>query len=311
MILQVLGIPKDFKIIFINGSGTAGMEFSLNCVPNDTKLISVESGLFGQRTSQIAEKFYKTFERKEVNIALSTKQNLLSFKLNTKKNEFVHLTSCDTSTGYLLDIAEIKSALNPETYLMVDGVTGVFTEAIPFELIDLIYFASHKGLACEPGLSFAVLSPRMQQIIRNGKSGGFYLNPENYLRNIERFQTPFTPPIGIINQVKKRLQSINQEGGLEKYILNIKFRAQNFRTFISDFDCAISTPYSSNCVTSFRPPKNINSFDLVEKLKEKGIFITPNSASCMPEYVRIAHFGDQKKSDYKKLYKYLQKAFNA
>lgn len=310
LLLKVLYFPKDYKIIFLSGSGTASMEMSLNSLRATSNLLSIESGLFGLRATEISKKICNQVDRIILDLNYSISENLINNSLLQKKHDFVHITLSDTSTGYLLNLKEFKEILGYDAFLIADGVTAVFTENIDFALLDAVYFASHKGLGCEPGLSFVAVSPRLQEFISNNDENGYYLNPKIYLTNMERYQPPFTPSLGILNQVKKRVQLINSNGGLGTHIKNVNSRATSFRNFISQYSCELSTPHLSNCVTAFRPPKKMDSKTLVNKLIERNIFITPNSPYCMPDFVRVSHFGDQSKRDYNLLYKNLRRLFN-
>ena len=69
---------------------------------------------------------------------------------------------------------------------------------------DVMITGSQKALACPPGISIIVLSPRAIERIERNNVRCMYLNLKDALRNGERGQTPFTPAVGILRQINYR-----------------------------------------------------------------------------------------------------------
>jgi len=77
--------------------------------------------------------------------------------------------------------------------------------------IDVLLLSSHKGLALPPGLAMVVLSPAaLNQVAK--QPGSFYQDYNRYLEDGLRGQTPFTPTVSIVLQLRARLEQLQRDG---------------------------------------------------------------------------------------------------
>ncbi|WP_235315517.1 hypothetical protein [Ligilactobacillus ruminis] len=56
-----------------------------------------------------------------------------------------------------------------------------------------------------------------------------YFDISDALKNQERGQTPFTPAVGILLQINKRLKEIERMGGADVEIARVEAQASDFR----------------------------------------------------------------------------------
>ena len=308
-LLRMIKAPEGYRAIFAVGSGTSAMQASIGQLKDSTNtLISVETGLFGERASQIAELIGSGVSR--IKMLMTESPDKILAKLLGEpelENTIVHLTLADTSTGYFIDPSIVKKIRETGCIILADGVTSLFTDPINVENFDILYSASHKGIACNAGVAYFIISPRAQALIKNKINPCFYFDLAKYLHNGERGQPPFTPNSLVLTEMSQRLTLIEETGGYDAHINTIEKRAMKFRKFISQFKFETSTPHHSNCITCFRPELKISAAELTKKLAKKNIYVTPNSASCFPDYLRVAHFGDQDDFSYDCLFKELSK----
>lgn len=299
---KVLRIPSDYSIYFIPGSGTTAMESAAEFVSPGDNIISIESGIFGERFSEIIKR-KKNIQLTQIHLDIFDQA---SVPINATSESHIHFTFADTSTGYKFKSQLLPNANDREGLIIVDAVTALFTEEIDIEKFDVIYSASQKGIACSPGIGIVICSPKAKSKLCKFESTSLVLDPRIYLENIKKGQTPFTPPINVLFQISKQITEINDHDGYLKLVETVSNRAIKFRNFLNSIGAEILIPNQANCVTNFRL-KHIATSETLKALGEKSIQIAPNSPNCHPEFLRVAHFGEQSATDYEILNSVLRK----
>jgi aspartate aminotransferase-like enzyme len=290
---SVLNLAAEYSIFFIPGSGTTAMECAAQFIPPHEQVISFETGIFGERFSEII--------RRRGDLALTT----IKHDINDSRFEYedrdgtrnLHFTLSETSTGYNLNQIELPKAKLRKGLVIVDAVTALFTEEIDLNSFDIIYSASQKGICCSPGIGIVICSPKATEQLKKFAPLSLNLDPRIYLENIIRGQTPFTPPINVLRQIHRQVTSINDHDGYKEMVRIVETRATNFRKFLSNISAELLIENQANCVTNFKI-RGIESRTLTIALEEIGIQVAQNSPHCYPDYVRVAHFGNQSDSDY-------------
>ena len=156
---------------------------------------------------------------------------------------------------------------------------------------DVMITGSQKALACPPGISVIVLSPRAIERVERNDVRCMYLNLKDALRNGERGQTPFTPAVGILRQINYRLKEIERNGGVAAEIERTRNLAMDFRQKIAHLPLEPITKSPSNAVTSLHPLNN-SAFSIFETLKDEyGIWICPNGGDMRDTIFRVGHIG--------------------
>ena len=88
---------------------------------------------------------------------------------------------------------------------------------------------SQKVLACPPGISIIVFSPKGLEKVEQSNVKTMYFDLKEALKNQERGQTPFTPAVGILIQINERLKEIEKQGGVDSEVERIAGQAKDFR----------------------------------------------------------------------------------
>jgi aspartate aminotransferase-like enzyme len=165
---------------------------------------------------------------------------------------------------------------------------------------------SQKALACPPGVSLIVLSPKALERVNNTYCKCMYFDLKNALKNGERGQTPFTPAVGILLQINARLKEIEANGGAENEIRKTRELAMDFRNKVKDLPFEFVTTSPSNAVTSIHPLKN-NAHEIFTILKDEyKIWICPNGGDMKDKIFRVGHIGFLTKEDNDELVKALK-----
>ena len=164
--------------------------------------------------------------------------------------------------------------------------------------IDVTIFSSQKGLCISPGLSFVALSTKAQERLKSNDVG-FYTNFKDYLNNMGRGQTPFTPAVGILYEADDITEHIF-DISLEKWLKIIKDNSDYFRKEIIRRGFVLPSFNKSNAVTMFFVP-NHSAKPLKDYLATKGLFINPCGGVLAEDAVRVTHIGNLYKEDYDRL----------
>ena len=301
LILKFAKAPAGSRVVFLTGSGTASMEASVmhTLTPADKALV-VNGGSFGHRFVQLLE----LHEIPHTEIKLPMGKALTAAMLAPYEDQgyTAFLVNIDeTSTGVLYDIDLIGDfCRRNDIFLIVDAISAFFTD--PLDMVEkgigLMLTGSQKALACPPGVSLIVLSPRALERVEKGQTKSMYLDLKDALKNGERGQTPFTPAVGTLRQINARLRQIERSGGVEAEIARIAALAAYFREQIRDLPFELVSESPTNAVTPLHPT-TAKAYDIFTILKDEyGIWVCPNGGEMRDTVFRVGHIGDLHTSDY-------------
>ena len=301
LVLKFAKAPAGSRVVFLTGSGTASMEAAvMHTLTTQDKALVVNGGSFGHRFEQMLQ----LHEIPHTEIRLSMGKALTAEMLAPYENQgyTAFLVNIDeTSTGVLYDIDLIGDfCRRNDIYLIVDAISAFFTDPLDMTAkgIDLMLTGSQKALACPPGVSLIVLTPRALERVEKGKTKCMYLDLKDALKNGERGQTPFTPAVGTLRQINARLRQIDRAGGVDAEIARIAGLAAYFRAQIKDLPFELVSESPTNAVTPLHPT-TAKAYDIFTILKDEyGIWICPNGGEMRDTVFRVGHIGDLHESDY-------------
>ena len=202
LLKKVAGTGPESKVIYLTASGTAAMEATvMNCFSSEDKVLVIAGGTFGQRFAEIC----RVHEIPSESIVLKFGE-ILTREVLEKYNDqgftgmLVNLH--ETSTGQLYDIGIISEFCKRNgLYLIVDAISTFLCDEFYMDEwgIDVTILSSQKGFCLAPGLSMIVLNGKIiREKVLPKKVKSMYFNFNDYLCNIARGQTPFTPAVGIL-----------------------------------------------------------------------------------------------------------------
>lgn len=294
LIRSLSGAPENSRAVFITGSGTASMEAAVaNVLTPEDKALVINGGSFGARFAELCAIHSVPFEelRKQSGAAV-TAEDLARFAGRGFTALLVNIH--ETSTGVLYDGALLADFCKNEGLLfIVDAISSFLAD--PFDMkalgADVMIAGSQKALACPPGVSALVLSPRAVERISEAKPHCMYLDLRRALSDGERGQTPFTPAVGILRQLNARLRGIAASGGASSCIAHTADIARDFREKIKDLTLSITSSSLSNAVTPLSPA-NANAYDVFLTLKDEySIWVCPNGGDLRDTVFRVGHIG--------------------
>lgn len=293
--------PEGSRVVFITGSGSASMEASImNTLSASDKVLVVNGGSFGHRFVELLQLHQVPFE--EIVLEAGTplaKSHLEPFEGKGFTAFVVNMH--ETSTGVLYDMKMIGDFCRRNNlFLLVDCISSFLADPFDMETLgaDIMITGSQKALACPPGISVMVLSPRALDRVSKTKCVCQYLDLQIALRNAERGQTPWTPAVGTLLQINARLKEIESNGGVEAEISRTAHLAQYFRDRIKDLPFKNFSGSPSNAVTALCPT-TASANDIFLKLKDEyGIWICPNGGDLKDRVFRVGHIGCLTEKDF-------------
>lgn len=300
LVMQFAHAPAGSRVAFITGSGTASMEATvMNVLSPVDKAIVVNGGSFGERFVELCQ--IHRIPHTEIHLDYCqplTEEHLAPLAGQGYTALLVNMG--ETSTGVLYDMPMISRFCRREGLLLVVDAISTFL-ADPFDMeqlgADVMITGSQKALACPPGISLIVLSPRALQRVAEGKTRCMYLDLKSALRNGERGQTPFTPAVGTLLQINCRLREIAANGGAEAEVKRVHALAADFRSRVAALPLRMASGSPSNAVTSLSPLR-CSAYDIFTTLKDEyGIWICPNGGELRDRIFRVGHIGSLTTAD--------------
>ena len=294
----------DSRVVFITGSGSAGMETAImNTLTPADKAIVVNGGSFGHRFVELCELHEIPFAEIKLEPGKALKAEHLADYEGKGYTTFI-VNKHETSTGVHYDMQLISDFCKRNNlFLIVDCISTFLADPFDMEALgaDIMITGSQKALACPPGISVMALSPRAIERIERTKCCCQYLDLKIALKNAERGQTPWTPAVSILRQINVRLKEIDVNGGVDAEIARTASLANYFRERIKGMPFEIVSESLSNAVTPLHPT-TASAYDIFLKIKDEyGMWICPNGGDMKDSVFRVGHIGSLTTADYDKL----------
>jgi aspartate aminotransferase-like enzyme len=285
-------------VYLLSSSGTGAMEAAVvNLLSAGDKAITVESGKFGERWTELCQAYGIEAKVVKVPWGQAVQPGQIKSLLDADKDiKVVFITHCETSTGVTTDVKAIADVVkNTKAVLVVDAVSslGVIDLQMDKWEVDVVVSASHKGFMLPPGLSFISANAKAFQLIEQSKSPRYYFDLRKSKKAATKTDTPFTPSIGIIIALNESIREF-KENGLAKSFAYFEKLAKGTRaaalalglTLLPDKSCI------SNVLTAINLPPEIDGGQVVKIMRDThGISIAGGQGYLKGKVIRIAHMG--------------------
>lgn len=287
------------SLIYLAASGTAAMEAAVeNCVTDNDNVLVINGGAFGHRFCELLKYHNKNFDSVDLewNEAL-TVEHLKPYENKDYTMLFVNLH--ETHTGQLYDIQMLSDFCKRNNLmLVVDAISAFLADDYDMEKygIDLTIISSQKGLCLSPGMSFVSFSQRMiDKVMANKTTSSKYFDFKDYLINIPRGQTPYTPPVCVMYELADMLKLIESEGGAAGRLKNVEEKCKYFRTKALSLGLKIPDYPLSNMLT---PLMVDEAYEVIQILKNKyRLFVNPCGGNLASKLLRVSHIGNTNLKD--------------
>ncbi len=205
------------SVAILAGTGTTGLETALvNLVEPDDEVLSVSTGNFGDRFSDIASRVGATVHSLSYEWGQAAQAEDIERALAEQPHiKVVLVTHCETSTGVLNDVKAIAEVVHRHGgYLVVDAVSSFIGAPLPVDewRVDVMVTGSQKALGLPPGLALVGVSERAAERMREIPRRTLYLDLVRYFKDAQANTTPFTPPVSLVYGLQAALSLLRQEG---------------------------------------------------------------------------------------------------
>ena len=284
----------------LTASGTGGLEAAVvNMLSPGDHVLSVSIGVFGDRFADIAETYGAKVEKMDFEMGLAADPEMIRKRLAEdagKEIKAVFVTQNETSTGVTNDMAAIGPIVREHgALLLVDGISSLVAMDCQMDAwnIDVLVAGSQKAFMIPPGLCFIAVNERAQAAVKKARMPRFYFDLTKAKSYLEQGQTPWTPAVPQVFQLRAALKLLEKEG-LQACFARHARLAQAIREgvkalglkLLADESCA------SNAVTSVRKPEGVSVADLRKHMLQKyGVVLAGGQRSLKDAIFRIGHLG--------------------
>lgn len=302
LLKKAVDAPSGSEAIFLTCSGTGAMESTIiNCFNENDHLIVIDGGSFGHRFLEICQ--LHKIPHTVVNVP---DDQDLTREMIDKACEGVTPTGLivnihETSKGKLYDKKMLSDYCKEKgIYFVVDDISSFLADPISMKEdgIDLIILSSQKGLALAPGLAMIIVGPKLLAKSLAMETKSFYLDFKSHLKNGERGQTPFTPSVRVIHELKNRLEMLDIMG-VNNVIRNTEEIAKDFRKKVKELGLDYPKFALSNAETPvIFPEGTADAYEVFKKLdSEYGFVVNPSGGELASKQFRVGHIGNHSIED--------------
>lgn len=204
---ELLGMQD---ILMLCSSGSGAMEA---CVLTFCKQpLCINSGKFGERFSKIAKAHKIPYL--EIKNPWDTPASVEEVKNALEQNpsiDSICIQICESAGGLrhnVEEIAKVAKSINPNIFIIADGITALGVEKIDISNIDALIGGSQKAFMLPPGMAIIGLSNYALEKIEQSDVG-FYFNLKIELKNQRKNTTAWTSPTSIIIGLAKYFDEVD------------------------------------------------------------------------------------------------------
>jgi aspartate aminotransferase-like enzyme len=293
--LQELLYTKQRVYLFASSS-TGVMEGAIRQASNK-KLLATVCGAFSKRWHEIVLANGIPNGKLEVAPGQATTVDLVDQALSQDDYDAITLTMNETSTGIMNPVEDIAKTIHkkyPDVLILVDAVSCMAGARIEFDAwgLDVCLAGVQKCFALPPGLTVAAVSDRARQRGQTVANRGFYFAWDAMDKSYEKFQTPATPAISLIQALNFQMDRILAEGLENRWQRHVAMAEYTRAWARKHFGIYGDQRYLSTTVTNIENTRGISVPDLNKELGKRGAVISNGYGELKGKCFRIAHMGD-------------------
>jgi 2-aminoethylphosphonate-pyruvate transaminase len=227
-------LSGGFVPYLIGGSGTAAMEATVASCVSEGPCLIVANGYYAERYERIFEAH--EIECDTVWFPWSAPWDMAKIEEALEEGEFeaVLATHHETSTGRLNDVRALSElAAKYEATLMVDAVSSLGAESVPFGGVHAVFSSSGKCLHGLPGVAVVLLEPGFASEAASFPQRTYYLHLPLYAGE----RPPLTPPVPAMRAFRQALLELDQSGGVAARHERYSRQAGRIRSFLRSVGC--------------------------------------------------------------------------
>ena len=289
----------DDDVLFVSGSGTAGMEAALRTVLRaGDEVVVVTGGKFADRWHTIVKLLGCRVHLVEVPWGSSATVAQLDEVLAAAGDvRALVCVASETSTGALHPVVELVEALRarfPEAVAMVDGITAVGTVDLSMRRhgIDVLVSGTQKAFGLPPGGAMVGMSARAWSAADRDGCTAYYLDLRRERKQTAQGQSACTPAHGLIvglHEVFERWHAAGRERVLEHARVLSDATVAGVRAL--GLELFPSGP-PSRALTAVAMPDGVRASELVAWMRSRcGLTCASGQDHLKDVVLRIGHLG--------------------
>jgi len=299
-----LGLPPEYTVALVTGSGTAAMEMAvIGAVRPGRALAVVNNGVYGARMVAIARAHgIAVTEVAGPWTAPPPLDELAALLRGRDDLDALAVVHHETTTGLLNPVAEIgRLAGEAGIPLILDAISSMGCDPLDAQAVgaDIVIGTANKGFHGLPGISFVYLSLRARARVAEVPPRSLYLHLGGYLapqgRGDAPAPVPFTPAVQIAYALDEALDELAERGGVAARVADYAARAALVRAGVAALGLAQFLPVEaprSNALTAIRLPRGLSYEELHDRLKERGYIVYAGQGGLSGEMFRVATMGE-------------------
>ena len=296
--LKLFKADENYKIIFISGSGTAGLEAVLSStIPPRKKVLVISNGAFGERLKEILD--LHNIPTTHLKYSWAENINLQDVKQKLRDEEIyaIAMNHHETSVGLLNPVNEIGSlAKKHNAYLIVDAISSLGAEKIDVKQdnISACITSANKCIHSVSGISIICIKNSLLETTSKIKPRNYYLDLHKHHKYLEeQNQTPYTPNVISFYALNQAVKELLQEGTEKRRKEYIK-RNSIIKNELMRLGFKFLTNYGneSHAILTIKIPENIDYKKFYNQLKKLGFLIYDCKPPLKDKYFQIANMGN-------------------
>lgn len=292
-------------VMMFPGSGTGAWEAAItNTLNSGDTVLMARYGQFSTLWVEMAGRLGLTVEVIDVPWGAGVPVKEFARRLAADKADrikAVFVTHNETATGVTSDIAAVRRALDEsfhEALLFVDGVSSI--GSIDFRMdewgVDLAVTGSQKGLMLPAGLGILGVSEKALAASRGSTMRRAYFEFGDMLKMNADGYFPYTPPTQLFHGLRRSLDRILREEGLENVIARHHRLAEGVRRGVAAWGLELVAEHPSlysDTVSAVRVPAEVDAREVIRiAYEDYATSLGSGLARLAGNVFRIGHLGD-------------------
>ena len=289
------------RVYLFAASSTGVMEGAIRQASLKRMLVTV-CGAFSKRWYEIVQDNGVPCDKLEVAPGQATTLELVDQALARGDYDAITLTMNETATGIMNPVKEIAAMIHakyPQVLILVDAVSCMAGVKIEFDAwgLDVCFAGTQKCFALPPGLTVCAVSDRARQRALQVPNAGHYFAYRMMDKHYEKWQTPATPAISLIQALNVQMDSMLAEGLENRWARHAQMARFTQDWARKHFRLYGDERFLSKTVTNVENTRNIVVGDLNKELGKRGAMISNGYGDLKEKCFRIAHMGDLNMDD--------------
>jgi len=261
------------------------------------RVLSFCNGAFSNRWHTITKRSGIPCDKVEVPMGEAITPDLVDQGLAKGGYDAITVVMNETSTGVMSPIPEIAALVHdkyPDVLILVDAVSCMAGAKIEFDAwgLDVCLAGVQKCFALPAGLTVCAVSERARERSKQVEFPGYYFAYDRMDKSYEKWQTPATPAISLIQALNRQMDDMLAEGLDNRWARHkamaakVQQWARRYFALYSDGD------YLSPTVSNITNTRDVDINWLNSELRKRGAIISNGYGDLKGKCFRIAHMGD-------------------